>query len=61
MSMLCNAEGFALQGQVAREREKVMMLKQRLTDLEAAYHSTLDSLDQLQTKGLPNMGERLTV
>ena len=36
------------QGHLNHERERVRHLKQRLTDLEAAYHATLDSLDRLQ-------------
>lgn len=37
-----------VQGHLNHERERVRQLKQRLTDLEAAYHATLDSLDRLQ-------------
>ena len=37
-----------MQGHLNHERERVRQLKQRLTDLEAAYHATLDSLDRLQ-------------
>ena len=42
-----------LQGHLNSERERVRTLKLRLTDLEAAYHATLDSLDRLKLPDAP--------
>lgn len=46
----CSMSQRVAQGHLGSERDRVRMLKQRLTDLEAAYHATLDSLDGMQPR-----------